>query len=89
MIALLVEIEDQVEVVAGDLRPIAHRVRLRKIGHLGNTRDRGSGGIVHGVGASSTDHGHEPGCDRQEQQNDPEAFHIWTKSVGILSWPRR
>ena len=39
MLAVPVEIEDEIEIVVGDLCPIAHHIRLRQIGHLADARN--------------------------------------------------
>src|SRR3954447_25594398 len=81
MIAALMEVERQVEIVTCYLPPITHRIRLRQIRHLLDTRNCRGRVFVNCFGARRADNYRQIGNEWQNSQNSEQTFHSERRST--------
>jgi hypothetical protein len=75
MIAVLIEVQHEVEIIACHLPPIAYRIWLKQIWHLLHTRDRGRPVLVNRFRTHSARDRRQAGDEWQDSQNGGPMFH--------------
>ena len=79
MLAAVLEVEQEVDIIARHLGPIAHRKRLWKIRHSLHARNRRLRSRLDRVQAPCAAHRHQPDKDGQSSQNERKSFHNSTQ----------